>query len=499
MPNPEAPKSRPKIKSDFDQNPEFEEIMDGLLELDALDAEYGELGTELRKIRESAVDQLLGIGDRLKELSGEWGDDADFQRLQMVYEDLLQDSKTGMFTKLDVGSSCSEIGRSLRAEIDARGVKKVARENLSDELQEQVSRLDSIGINVEYVVPAERPKKAPTVILFLQVHADSDGDLSEEGSRSQITITRDLSSLLNSYTDTDIDAYVEGIPTDKSRAEILSSSANDNTSVIRDDENLHLFGMESPAMAHAADGKHLFKRPAWQDFRVILGNMLCARNIVKNMKTRGADMAVATMGAAHEGWDKDVNENTDEESFVDFSEALALEGVNVIVVDTTSDTTFDMAYNYVSKASFVMSPELSDMLQGVEEIGRVTSAMRELEEAVLRKRYTKLVDDVNNGRSLAYNNSPVPSYDDWFQIQFSKYLRLTADRNLNTSEKEEVLDAVVRIEEGHVPNEFLPENLFPESPLRVEYSCYVWKANKDGSDHVDYEFWLKEQRDALDD
>ncbi len=284
--------------------------------------------------KESSKEILSYINDQLTNLEKKYPNDYELKTLRLMWNDLDEDCILEQDMNLDSFFIADYV--LIKGEIEAAGVHK---ENPKDSVvKETVAKLEAVGVQPEYVVTTGNPS-APIVVYFMQIHSNpgmTDEMMNAYGVKeSQAEISKGIIGSVQA--DIGHTLYTEGLPIDFSvTPEILSKirasdpSAKEMASFTVQEAlggKLNTIGIED--MDLLMESLKTSGRPnSSLKYRANVMNILLAQNISDSIKETGETVSFLTLGAGHEN--DMLGKNP-----LRFSEALAYNGVNVIVVDAS--------------------------------------------------------------------------------------------------------------------------------------------------------------------
>lgn len=469
--------SSPSTKR-FSKEPEYEELIEKLLELDVSDVAMMTIDGTYNGRRK----ELESIGERIKELETLWADDIDFKRLKAIYEDLESDTKKWESWTID--SSTYEMGRQLNEEVKRIGIRREKVEDLTGKIKEKAETLRSIGVPVEYAVLSQNPERSPTVILFLQSHIDPNGYLDLQAEASQNTIDKYVASLLDKKVSTEL--HVEGVSEGMPLQEFLDSQRARSIGGLRlskDRKDLAIKASESYGITKIGmSDPTIFQSRDYEGLRLILGSILFVHNMMESIGENADATIMATMGLGHE--ERLNGTRVPQESFLSISEMIAFEGANVLVVDAIPADSFAFSGMLVPPEADVptintipteeKTEAMHEKSWRFKEIGEITREVAELEDKIMREEYNKWASDPATLKTTEWifgAGAKILTSEKWIKYRGFRYLdELGYDVAETRNAREDQL---------------------PENYLRVMYEIYYKDAEKSGNSPCSYLEWLR--------
>ena len=298
--------------------------------------------------------KLTDIDSLLGDLEKKNPDDHELTVLRRLYDDLFTDDLQGKDLELDSGFEALAIDAA--EQFEKKGMKVESLEETR--LKALVAKLQALDINPEYVVDCGK-KNAKTIVYFMQIHpmiGVNPSEYEEEYRKAGIWDAQDeIERAINAAVDVGLidSVYGEGLFIDKPVDPQLGDAADDPamsfTGYVRaknkHGDKLELIGMESlDLITSTLRSSDLYPR-------MTAHNMILADNVVDHFKKSGAEVSFAVLGGGHE-----MLPNLGHT--LPFSRALALNGVNVIVVDE-------------AKVHILANPEIRALFESIIEKERV--------------------------------------------------------------------------------------------------------------------------------
>lgn len=310
------------------EDPEAEKsiIRESLLRLNGL-------RLESESLEDALLVELGLIEESISALEKQYPNDPDLQVFRHLYEDLSLDIKQRRRLKFDTGFE--ELVAEVQNEITESGAQVEPVDN--PKFADIIGRLRKLGINPKYIVTQGNPQ-AKTVVYFMQTHPSSDIAKELLDAAGVPQSQEEIYDAIVAAADDGLvrDIYGEGFFATRNMGSREKRIGADLSYVRALDhlggDRLNVVGMEDEALMissiYMGGMQELYK------YRITAQNILLASNVANNVKGSTEDVSFAVLGAMHESLDMEGGEHRDHP--LPFSQALARHGVNVVVVDASS-------------------------------------------------------------------------------------------------------------------------------------------------------------------
>ncbi len=307
-----------------------------------------------KKLDAKISNMLSFVDDRIKKLEVKYPEDKDLKNFRLLYSDLKSDFEKGR--SLDLDDGLAKMTKEVRSSLEAKGVKKVVIED--SYLKGLGRKLRDLDIKPDYVVECG-DEKAPTIILFAQVHSNPGVTKELAKAAGIVESQKQIYDGLRALAEAEIarDIYTEGLSegfiesydedtpeeqegNEEDIPEELKEKDYDKHAVIevmKDSKGaVNLLGIENKFLHRRAVkallGYDLRQREDMMELRMSAHNLVIAETVARTIKPRGESLQAMVLGAGHEYGLFNPNYKHPMKA----SEALAYEGFNVIVVDACS-------------------------------------------------------------------------------------------------------------------------------------------------------------------
>lgn len=336
-------------KETAEQKAERLEIADklkhNLMLLTQEDKEIERRGMQIRKILDAS-------GRLLTELKTKYPYDPDIYILEKSYNDLRGDFDRGQETDLD--QSFATIEKEMQKEIQNSGVRKISMDKLSEVrspmLKGHVDKLKKLNIQPSYVVESTNPQ-AKTVVLFMQTHHASEMVGGKDADKEFDEINKTLARRMKRPDDSQnqirdaIVAAVNGGLTQTVYEEGLQNKTTADAKMLRklsahDKKTGSIqakMALKDKMQLKGYDFDELKLRSMMSEsdlkYRASAHNPFIASNVSDLVEASDESLSLLTIGSMHENSPvKDLKQT------LPISQALAYYGMNVVVVDASSET-----------------------------------------------------------------------------------------------------------------------------------------------------------------
>lgn len=345
IPMPEKKETNRKEPRDSPTSRELKKLRDKILELDWRDHLRRARREDHRALGRKDLEAIGSFIERMDKNDLRSDDARDLKILGLLYEDLKGDFEKREALDIDMAESVDKVVEQLQVLIVQKKIRRWFPKEFSSlprgNLKKDIARIERLGIKPEYVVYAK--KRAPVAYVFLQAHRRTgDSAHTEETRSSQEQIKNQTKSMIDAGMIKH--GFSEGLPYDdeNDRPSVFTQKeaqeeAHDALAELKVEygDAFVLYGVDdlnilADRVVEDAGAKQL------RDFAFsgIVRNMVLADNLAEAIKQNPMQSFVMDIGTLHEKNLENVLGKG--EHPLRISDLIALEGINVVVINTTN-------------------------------------------------------------------------------------------------------------------------------------------------------------------